>query len=69
MRVGQLSKSNAVDAIRLPFYSSGHPTGSHGWGNLFDLGNLVWGIRVKCGSVRYDSCGEVPWTVPGVMAR
>ena len=26
-------------AIRLPFYSSSHPTGSHGWRNQFDLGN------------------------------
>ena len=39
MRVGQLSESYAVDALRLPFYSSRHPTGSRGWGNLFDLGN------------------------------
>ena len=39
MRVGQLSESDAVDALRLPFYSSSHPTGSHGWRNQFDLGN------------------------------
>ena len=39
MGVGQLSESDAVDALRLPFYSSSHPTGSHGWGNQFDLGN------------------------------
>ena len=26
-------------ALRLPFYSSSHPTGSHGWRNQFDLGN------------------------------
>ena len=39
MGVGQLSESDAVDALRLPFYSSRHPTRSHGWGNLFDLGN------------------------------
>ena len=29
MGVGQLSESDAVDALRLPFYSSSHPTGSH----------------------------------------
>ena len=28
-----------LDALRLPFYSSSHPTGSHGWRNQFDLGN------------------------------
>ena len=39
MEVGQLSESDAVDALRLPFYSSSHPTGSHGWRNQFDLGN------------------------------
>ena len=39
MGVGQLSESDAVDALRLPFYSSSHPTGSHGWRNQFDLGN------------------------------
>ena len=44
MGVGQLSESDAVDALRLPFYSSSHPTGSHGWRNQFDLGNpeLSW---------------------------
>ena len=26
-------------ALRLPLYSSSHPTGSHGWRNQFDLGN------------------------------
>ena len=51
MGVGQLSESDAVDALRLPFYSSSHPTGSHGWRNQFDLGNpdvmdkLVFEIR------------------------
>ena len=46
MRVGQLSESDAVDALRLPFYSSSHPTGSHGWRNQFDLGNPDWyGMR------------------------
>ena len=39
MGVGQLSESDAVDDLRLPFYSSSHPTGSHGWRNQFDLGN------------------------------
>ena len=39
MGVGQLSESDAVDALRLPFYSSSHPTGSHGWRNQFDLGD------------------------------
>ena len=39
MGVGQLSESDAVNALRLPFYSSSHPTGSHGWRNQFDLGN------------------------------
>ncbi len=39
MGVGQLSESDAVDALRLPFYSSRPPTGSHGWMNQFDLGN------------------------------
>ena len=39
MGVGQLSESDAVDALRLSFYSSSHPTGSHGWRNQFDLGN------------------------------
>ena len=42
MGVGQLSESDAVDALRLPFYSSSHPTGSHGWRNQFDLGNPDW---------------------------
>ncbi len=39
MKVGQFSESDAVDALRPPFYSSRHPTGSHGWRNQFDLGN------------------------------
>ena len=47
--MGQLSESDAVDALRLPFYSSRHPTASHGWGNLCDLGNpsFIWGIPVE----------------------
>ena len=39
MRVGQLSESDAVDALRLPFYSSRHARGSHVPCNQFDLGN------------------------------
>ena len=39
MGVGQLSESDAVDALRLPFYSSRHARGSHVPGNQFDLGN------------------------------
>ena len=61
MGVGQLSESDAVDALRLPFYSSSHPTGSPGWRNQFDLGNpelivviaLAVGIKVA-DSVRVD---------------
>ena len=45
MGVGQLSESDAVDALRLPFYSSSHPTGSHGWRNQFDLGNPDWDVE------------------------
>ena len=47
MGVGQLSESDAVDALRLPFYSSSHPTGSHGWRNQFDLGNPDSGFFVS----------------------
>ena len=39
MRVGQLSESDAVDTLRLPFYSPSHHRASHCWGNLFYLGN------------------------------
>ena len=50
MGVGQLSESDAVDALRLPLvgrykklgtgkFDSVDPTGSHGWRNQFDLGN------------------------------
>ena len=38
MRVGQSSESDAVDALRLPFYISQHARGSHVQGNHFDLG-------------------------------
>ena len=34
-----MSESDAVDALRLPFYSSRHARGSHVPGNQFDLGN------------------------------
>ena len=44
MGVGQLSESDAVDALRLPFYSSSHPTGSHGCRNQFDLGNPDYNV-------------------------
>ena len=47
MGVGQLSESDAVDALRLPFYSSSHPTGSHGWRNQFDLGNPDLGVTLS----------------------
>ena len=42
MGVGQLSESDAVDALRLPFYSSRHARGSHVPGNQFDLGNTSY---------------------------
>ena len=48
MGVGQLSESDAVDALRLPFYSSSHPTGSHGWRNQFDLGNPSYNAKPGC---------------------
>ena len=51
MGVGQLSESDAVDALRLPFYSSSHPTGSHGWRNQFDLGNPDLNLRAVVFSI------------------
>ena len=56
MGVGQLSESDAVDALRLPFYSSSHPTGSHGWRNQFDLGNpdlapISWTFALAAASI------------------
>ena len=39
MRVGQLSESDAVDALRLPFSSSRHARGSNGRAIT-----LIWGI-------------------------
>ena len=55
MGVGQLSESDAVDALRLPFYSSSHPTGSHGWRNQFDLGNPdLWERKLRKHQKRYE---------------
>ena len=54
MGVGQLSESDAVDALRLPFYSSSHPTGSHGWRNQFDLGNPELGLFLSNVSYAQD---------------
>ena len=42
MGVGQLSESDAVDALRLPFSSSRHARGS----NRRAI-TLIWGIPVK----------------------
>ncbi len=42
MRVGQSSESDAVDGLGLPFYSSRHPTGSHGWGIA-----VIWEILIE----------------------
>ena len=42
MRVGQLSESDAVDALRLPFYSSRYARGSQ-----CRAITLIWGIPVK----------------------
>ena len=39
MRVGQLSESDAVDALRLPFYSLRHAREPHMQGNHYDLRN------------------------------
>ena len=51
MRVGQLSESDAVDALRLPFYSSRHARGSHVQGNQFDLGNTsLYGLSFRKGN-------------------
>ena len=64
MGVGQLSESDAVDALRLPFYSSSHPTGSHGWRNQFDLGNPEFNPALMIGSANRGftdtaECGRV----------
>ena len=42
MGVGQLSESDAVDALRLPFYSSSHPQG-HMVGGI----SLIWAIPIE----------------------
>ena len=44
MRVGQLSASDAVDALRLPSYSSRHPTG-----HMFREIYLIWTIPFRRG--------------------
>ena len=61
MGVGQLSESDAVDALRLPFYSSSHPTGSHGWRNQFDLGNPEWSVPTGPVPTAGPPFGR-PWT-------
>ncbi len=43
MRVGQLSESDAIDAHRLPFFSSRHAEGPTLQDNQFDLGNTRQG--------------------------
>ena len=72
MGVGQLSESDAVDALRLPFYSSSHPTGSHGWRNQFDLGNPdfygVAPIIVSLVGWRYRPCGLGTHANQGLLA-
>ena len=50
-----MSESDAVDALRLPFYSSRHPTRSNGWGNQFDLGNPDFYLLLHL--VRCAECG------------
>ena len=60
MGVGQLSESDAVDALRLPFYSSSHPTGSHGWRNQFDLGNPDLIVFISLGLLKYsEACVSI----------
>ncbi len=49
MRVGQLSESDAVDALRLPFYSSRHARGSQ-----CRAITLIWGIPVEGHWPEYD---------------
>ena len=40
-RVSSQNESHAVDALRLPFYSSMHPRGSPSPGNSIEPGNSV----------------------------
>ena len=47
MGVGQLSESDAVDALRLPFYSSRYARGS----NRRAI-TLIWGIPVESTGIR-----------------
>ena len=63
MRVGQLSESDAVDVLMLPFYSSSHPTGSHGWRNQFDLGNPDSELLRLC-----RRCIALPTKAPGGLS-
>ena len=67
MGVGQLSESDAVDALRPPFYSSSHPTGSHGWRNQFDLGNTSLTDYIRAGGLPTDYC--YTWTDKGVVTQ
>ena len=59
MGVGQLSESDAVDALRLPFYSSSHPTGSHGWRNQFDLGNTSLGYSLSVNKIMTEELNHM----------
>ena len=40
MRMGQLSESDAVDALRVSTYTPGHPRGPRIEGNHVALGNI-----------------------------
>ena len=57
-----MSESDAVDALRLPFYSSSHPTGSHGWRNQFDLGNPDSTLSLRSKMIRKfnDAIAKMP---------
>ena len=54
MGVGQLSESDAVDALRLPFYSSRHARGS----NRRAI-TLIWGIPGERGMYQSGQWGSV----------
>ena len=64
MGVGQLSESDAVDALRLPFYSSSHPTGSHGWRNQFDLGNPELAVQSGSADSLFQDVDVTPAAAP-----